>query len=224
MLESLNILVRAKNFLVFQGDVEAVAQQSPRDLSKLIESISGSGDLAADYDKLKAGAERASETLTAAFNKRRGFNTEIKQFKEQKAEAIKFDKLRTKRDQALVHHLVWKLYHIQNNIEDRQKRIEEKNQSLKSLKAEQVRSPFDLIGPNAKAERFQDEIEGKLKAARKEHSRAAKEVGKQERAVKKREADLEDAVRCCAWLRASQLRVSITETQHDRRRREDGPY
>lgn len=138
VLESLNILVRAKNFLVFQGDVEAVAQQSPRDLAKLVESISGSGDLAADYDRLKAASERASESLTAAFNKRRGFNTEIKQFKEQKAEALKFDKLRAKRDQALVHQLVWKLYHIQQGIEERQSSITHKNDNLRELRSEQV--------------------------------------------------------------------------------------
>lgn len=138
VLESLHILVRAKNFLVFQGDVEAVAQQSPRDLSKLIEQISGSGDLAHDYDRLKSASERASESLTAAFNKRRGFNTEIKQFKEQKAEAIKFDKLRKKRDRSLVHKLVWKLYHLQQAVEDRQKRIRDKNDSLRGLREEQV--------------------------------------------------------------------------------------
>lgn len=144
VLESLNILVRAKNFLVFQGDVEAVAQQSPRDLSKLIESISGSGDLAADYDRLKSVAERASESLTAAFNKRRGFNTEIKHFKEQKAEAARFDQLRAKRDQAVVHQLVWKLHHIQQGIEERQAKINGKNDTLRGLRAEQVRAVFLL--------------------------------------------------------------------------------
>jgi structural maintenance of chromosome 1 len=40
-LEKENILVRARNFLVFQGDVEAIASQSPKDLTKLIEQISG---------------------------------------------------------------------------------------------------------------------------------------------------------------------------------------
>lgn len=57
-LELFNILVKAKNFLVFQvrmisanmwlvltrpmqGDVEQVASQSPKDLSKLIDQISG---------------------------------------------------------------------------------------------------------------------------------------------------------------------------------------
>lgn len=41
-LQAHNILVKARNFLVFQGDVEAVAQQSPKELAKLVEQISGS--------------------------------------------------------------------------------------------------------------------------------------------------------------------------------------
>jgi structural maintenance of chromosome 1 len=52
-LEEENILTRAKNFLVFQGDVEAIASQSPRDLTKFIENISGSIELKEEYDRLK---------------------------------------------------------------------------------------------------------------------------------------------------------------------------
>lgn len=40
-LEKENILVKVKNFLVFQGDVESVASQNPKDLTRLIEQISG---------------------------------------------------------------------------------------------------------------------------------------------------------------------------------------
>ena len=39
-LESYNILVKARNFLVFQGDIENVAQMQPRDLTNLFEHIS----------------------------------------------------------------------------------------------------------------------------------------------------------------------------------------
>ncbi len=41
VLQEQNILIKARNFLVFQGDVEAIASQSPRDLTRLIEQISG---------------------------------------------------------------------------------------------------------------------------------------------------------------------------------------
>ncbi|KAI7954108.1 hypothetical protein MJO28_006655 [Puccinia striiformis f. sp. tritici] len=53
-LESHNILVKAKNFLVFQGDVEASASQNPKSLSKLINQISGSLELSPDDERKKA--------------------------------------------------------------------------------------------------------------------------------------------------------------------------
>lgn len=88
-----NILVKAKNFLVFQGDVEAVASQSSKDLTRLIEQISGSLELSAEYEKAKEEQERATENATFNFNKRRGINGEIKQYKEQKEEADRFETL-----------------------------------------------------------------------------------------------------------------------------------
>ena len=53
-LETENILIKARNFLVFQGDVEAIAAQSPQDLTRLIEQISGSLEYKAEYERLKA--------------------------------------------------------------------------------------------------------------------------------------------------------------------------
>jgi structural maintenance of chromosome 1 len=88
-----NILVKAKNFLVFQGDVEAVASQSPRELSRLIEQISGSLELADEYEKAKEEQEKATENATFNFTKRRGIAGEIKQYKEQKTEADRFEAL-----------------------------------------------------------------------------------------------------------------------------------
>lgn len=92
-LISHNILVKAKNFLVFQGDVEAVASQSPRELTRLIEQISGSLELAPDYEKAKEAQERATENATFNFTKRRGIAGEIRQYKEQKGEAERFEGL-----------------------------------------------------------------------------------------------------------------------------------
>ena len=92
-LVALNILVKAKNFLVFQGDVEAVASQSPKELSRLIDQISGSLELAGEYERAKEAQERATENATFNFTKRRGIAGEIKQYKEQKGEAERFEAL-----------------------------------------------------------------------------------------------------------------------------------
>jgi structural maintenance of chromosome 1 len=97
VLEKQNILVKARNFLVFQGDVEQVASQSPKDLTHLIEQISGSLELKAEYDRLKALQETATESTALNFNKKKTIHAEMKQFKEQKVEAERYDRLKMKR-------------------------------------------------------------------------------------------------------------------------------
>jgi structural maintenance of chromosome 1 len=92
-LVSHNILVKAKNFLVFQGDVEAVASQSPKELTRLIEQISGSLELAPEYEKAKEAQEHATENATFNFTKRRGITGEIRQYNEQKNEIDRYNKL-----------------------------------------------------------------------------------------------------------------------------------
>ena len=88
-----NILVKAPNFLIFQGDVEAVASQSPVALSKLVDQNSGSLKLKAEYDGCGEEIERATEN----FGKRRGIVGEIKAHKEQKGEAEKLEGLTQER-------------------------------------------------------------------------------------------------------------------------------
>lgn len=92
-LEQFNILVKAKNFLVFQGDVEAVASQNSKDLSKLIDQISGSLELKPAYEEAKERQDRAIENSNFNYNRRRGINAELKGFKEMKGEAERFENL-----------------------------------------------------------------------------------------------------------------------------------
>jgi hypothetical protein len=65
-LESFNLIVKARNFLVFQGDVEAIAQKTPAQLTALFETISGSADLKPAYDELRKEKQQAEEALKMA--------------------------------------------------------------------------------------------------------------------------------------------------------------
>jgi structural maintenance of chromosome 1 len=47
-LKEIGILVKARNFLVFQGDVESIASKSPDELTKLFEQIATSDELRCD--------------------------------------------------------------------------------------------------------------------------------------------------------------------------------
>ncbi|KAM0787898.1 hypothetical protein ACM66B_003947 [Microbotryomycetes sp. NB124-2] len=174
-LERFNILVKARNFLVFQGDVEQVASQSPKDLSRLIDQISGSLDHKEEYDRCAAALEKATEDSIVQHNKRKGINGEVKQYKEMKKEAERWKALSTDKDNALVHYLVWKLFHIEQNIDANTETIQDTNQRLATLRAEHSK--------------FEDE----QKAARKDVNKAVKEATKKDKEIKAKETELEES-------------------------------
>ena len=173
-LEAENILIKARNFLVFQGDVEAIAIQKPQDLTRLIEQVSGSLEHKAEYDRLKAELEEAADQQTFQLNRRRGINSEMKQYQEQKREADNFQAKAHERDAAVVTHVLWKLYHLQRQIEESSAEIQKHQNELKEFR------------------RGMEHYERNLDGAKKEHAHAGREVGKAERAIKAKEREIED--------------------------------
>ena len=172
-LESENILIKARNFLVFQGDVEAIASQSPRDLTRLIEQISGSLEHKAAYERLKEAQEEAVENQNFTLHRRRGINSEIKQYTDQKNEADNYNKKAEERDQAIVTHILWKLYHFQRVIEESGAEIEKHQEELKEQR------------------RGIEKYEGALDDAKKEQAKVGRDVSKIEKTIKLKEKDVE---------------------------------
>ncbi|KAF9431252.1 Structural maintenance of chromosomes protein 1 [Podila epigama] len=173
-LQEINILVKARNFLVFQGDVETIASQSPKELTKLIEQISGSLELKQEYDRLQEEQERAVENSTFNFQRKKGINAEIKQYQEQKAEAERFETLQEKKASLLVNYLVWKLFHIERNITTTEETIVSKTDALRGTQEELVA------------------LEEKLKEAKKEQAVAQRDAYRRERSITKREKALNE--------------------------------
>ncbi|KAG8734029.1 Structural maintenance of chromosomes protein 1 [Ceratobasidium sp. 423] len=172
-LEQHNILVKAKNFLVFQGDVEAVASQSPKELSRLIDQISGSLELAPAYEKAKAAQDRATENAANNFTKRRGIAGEIKQFKEQKGEVERYEALIQEREEAIVHRLLWQLFHLGREIEANAQTVRTESKELKGLKKQQAAD------------------DAKVNSAREDQAKARADALKVEKALKKMEKALD---------------------------------
>ena len=172
-LESENILIRARNFLVFQGDVEAIASQSPRDLTRLIEQISGSLEYKADYERLKEAQEEALENQNFTLHRRRGINSEIKQYTDQKNEADNYNKKADERDQAIVTHILWKLYHFQRVIEESGAEIQKHQEELKEQR------------------RGMEKYDRALEEGKKEQAKIGRDVSKIEKTTKQKEKDME---------------------------------
>ncbi len=172
-LEAENILIKARNFLVFQGDVEAIASQSPRDLTRLIEQISGSLEHKADYERLKEAQEEALENQNFTLHKRRGINSEIKQYTDQKNEADNYAKKADERDQAIVTHILWKLYHFQKVIEESGAEIQRHQEELKEQR------------------RGTEKYDRALEEAKKDQAKVGRDVSKMEKNIKQKQKDIE---------------------------------
>ena len=87
MLQKIGVLVKARNFLVFQGDVESVASKSPAELTKLLSQISRSDQYDKEYEELLALKNEAEENTLFSMQKKKMYATQRKEIKEQKDEA-----------------------------------------------------------------------------------------------------------------------------------------
>ena len=173
-LENEQILIKARNFLVFQGDVEAIASQSAKDLTRLIEQICGSLDYKAEYDRLKLEQEKATDIHQTKLQQRRSINSEVKQYQEQKKEADSYSKKQQELDQAVVTHVLWRLHHFQQTIEDSTEEIQKHQEELREFK------------------RNVATYEDRLEDSRREQAAAQREVSQTERQIKRKEKDIED--------------------------------
>jgi len=92
-LEQLNVLVKVKNFLVFQGDIEAIATSKAKERTSLFEKISGSDQFEKDYSELKRLKDEAEERVQFRREIQKSINAEKKQFQAQKKEADEYMEL-----------------------------------------------------------------------------------------------------------------------------------
>ncbi|VVB05682.1 unnamed protein product [Arabis nemorensis] len=116
-LRSLGILVKARNFLVFQGDVESIASKNPKELTGLLEQISGSEELKKEYEELEEKKASAEEKAALIYQKKKTIGTEKKLKKAQKEEAEKHLRLQDELKFLKREHFLWQLYNIENDIE-----------------------------------------------------------------------------------------------------------
>lgn len=174
-LEQLNILVKTRNFLVFQGDVESVAEQCSKDLSDLMDQISGSRTLKNEYDEARISYEEAAEQLTALVSKRKLLQNELRQVRQHKEAFDRFGALKNEVHNHTIQKILWRLYHINEIIEihtdwieahasrgeQARKRLHEKEQMLseaRSMLGSVQQKKLDLENERKQANRSLDGI------------------------------------------------------------------
>lgn len=123
-MKSLGILVKARNFLVFQGDVESIASKNPKELTALFEQISGSEECKKDYEDLEVQKYRLEEKSAFTYHKKRSVAAERKQKKEQKEEAEKHLRLQSELKSLKTEYFLWQMYNIEKDIEKTREELE----------------------------------------------------------------------------------------------------
>lgn len=174
-LEEHSILVKARNFLVFQGDVEKIATMAPDKLTEQVERISGSLEKKADYDRLKTESEAATEDNAKHLHERRGINGELKTYQEQKAEADEYEKKLAERDEAVVTKTLWKLFLYQQTMEKARNKIASHQEELKEHK------------------RSVEKYHQKYEQERQTEAKIKRDVVKTDRSIKAKEREIEDS-------------------------------
>uniref|UniRef100_G3TRH6 Structural maintenance of chromosomes protein n=1 Tax=Loxodonta africana TaxID=9785 RepID=G3TRH6_LOXAF len=122
-LEKLGILIKARNFLVFQGAVESIAMKNPKERTALFEEISRSGELAQEYDKRKKEMVKAEEDTQFNYHRKKNIAAERKEAKQEKEEADRYQRLKDEVVRAQVQLQLFKLYHNEVEIEKLNKEL-----------------------------------------------------------------------------------------------------
>ncbi|CAN6476895.1 unnamed protein product [Victoria cruziana] len=172
-LKSIGILVKARNFLVFQGDVESIASKNPKELTALIEQISGADECKREYDELEEKKALAEEKSASAYQKKRTIVLERKQKKEQKEEAEKHLHLQDELKSLKRVHFLWQVFNAEKDIEKTNKELEKENRILEEKL------------------KVQEECELQVSEKNKENSTYLKEMALVEKRIAKRTSELD---------------------------------
>ncbi|KAJ6399448.1 hypothetical protein OIU77_020073 [Salix suchowensis] len=157
-LKELGILVKARNFLVFQGDVESIASKNPKELTALFEQISGSEDLKREYEDLEEKKARAEEKSALVYQKKRTVVMERKQKKEQKEEAEKHLRLQEQLKSLKKEHFLWQLFTIHNDSIKMNAELDAEKRNQEDLMQELEKFGHEADKKKKEQEKYQKEI------------------------------------------------------------------
>ncbi|KAL2934777.1 Structural maintenance of chromosomes protein 1 [Bienertia sinuspersici] len=157
-LRELGILVKARNFLVFQGDVESIASKNPKELTALLEQISGSEEHKKDYEELEEQKARAEEKSALIYQRKKTVVGERKQKKEQKEEAERHLRLQEKLKSLKKEHFLWQIYNIEKDINNINEEIEAEKESRQELVQEQNGYEHEKREKEKELAKYQKEI------------------------------------------------------------------
>ncbi|KAL3945257.1 MAG: hypothetical protein SGBAC_000668 [Bacillariaceae sp.] len=150
-LAKIGVLVKARNFLVFQGDVESLARKTPAEFVELLEQISLSRELKEPYEEALKAKDEAEAATLFCYNKQKGMKGERRQLKEQKEEAERFHELLNQKATLQTDYYLWLLYHLEQDREEREATLQGLQQELQEKHALEEKHTATLKDSKKKA-------------------------------------------------------------------------
>eukprot|EP01083_Nonionella_stella_P038243 104058_1 len=141
-LKDIGVLVRARNFLVFQGDVESIVLKSPQELTEMLEQVSGSAQYIQEYKDLMDAMNAAESNMQDQFERKRNIGREKRQLKDQKAEAEQYARLKDEQATTKTDFILWQLFHAERDISKCSEQFEDEKEQLEDMSKEHE----DLLG------------------------------------------------------------------------------
>jgi structural maintenance of chromosome 1 len=138
ILRKIGVLVKARNFLVFQGDVESVASKSPAELTTLLSHISHADECEAEYEELLRQRNEAEENTIFSLQKKKMYATQRKEIKEQKDEAELFLEKQQTLDETKTEYVLWQIFLKKTGMFSRRSGADELHMEMDVAKSEEV--------------------------------------------------------------------------------------
>eukprot|EP00566_Odontella_aurita_P000503 CAMPEP_0113557096 /NCGR_PEP_ID=MMETSP0015_2-20120614/17604_1 /TAXON_ID=2838 /ORGANISM="Odontella" /LENGTH=374 /DNA_ID=CAMNT_0000458489 /DNA_START=554 /DNA_END=1675 /DNA_ORIENTATION=- /assembly_acc=CAM_ASM_000160 len=209
-LSEIGVLLKARNFLVFQGDVESIARKTPKQLVEMFENISNSSELSPSYETALKAKEEAESATVFSYNKQKGFKSERKALKEQKEEAEKFHSMLERKAELQTEYYLWQLFHIHADIGER----EESADDLKIELDEKDEDAAEKAGLLKDAKKEASQARRKAAAAEKKRVKLAAEVDKVQPDVIKMEQEVKNLTKKVASDEKASAKVKKEREAH----------
>lgn len=158
-------------FVVSQGQVEATAQKSGLELSKLVEDVSGSAAFRDGYEAARDKKVAAEEASIAAFQERKRLAAHKKSLKAQKDEATKFEKLAEEARGKKREHVLWQVWFTRTRLRETERKVRDATREVEAAAKRDADAEADAVGAKAEVVRSERAVgaeEKRLAAARRD--------------------------------------------------------
>eukprot|EP00166_Cyanidium_caldarium_P003139 ctg_3037.g592 len=118
-LQAVHLSAGPQSFLVFQNQVEEIANRSPQQLAALFEETSNSVELRDEYERLRQRLEAAQQEAAFCLQKKRGMLAERKQYREQQDEVERYQTLEQRLAQTRTERMLFRLFHVERDLNER---------------------------------------------------------------------------------------------------------